>query len=56
MKPQIILPDVGAHNRDLERTRTRLLKGQSYRDLSTVCVIPLHPAARGFTRASCRRG
>jgi hypothetical protein len=48
MKPQIILPDVGAHNRDLERTRTRLLKGQSYRDLSTVCVIPLHPGREGI--------
>jgi hypothetical protein len=47
-KPQIILPDVGAHNRDLAASRTRLLKGQSYRDLSTVCVIPLHPGREGI--------
>ena len=47
-KPQIIMPDVGAHNRDLAATRTRLLKGQSYRDLSTVCVIPLHPGREGI--------
>ena len=48
MKPQIIMPDVGAHNRNLEASRTRLLKGQSYRDLSTVCVIPLHPGRDGI--------
>ena len=48
MKPQILMPDVGHHNRDLAATRTRLLKGQSYRDLSTVCVIPLHPKREGI--------
>ena len=48
MRPQIILPDIGAHNRDFAASRTRLLKGQSYRDLSTVCVIPLHPGRTGI--------
>lgn len=31
---------IGAHNADLERARGRLLRGNSYKDLSTVCVIP----------------
>jgi hypothetical protein len=39
-KPQILLPDVGAHNADLAKTRDRIVQGGSYRDLSTVCVIP----------------
>ena len=30
----------GKHNEHLEESRTRLIKGQSYRDLSTVCIIP----------------
>ena len=46
-KPQILLPDLGVHNRDLGAARSRLIKGQSYRDLSTVCVIPLHPKRDG---------
>ena len=40
MKPQILLPDVGVHHRDLAATRDRVIRGASYRDLSTVCVIP----------------
>ncbi|MBI4032758.1 hypothetical protein HY374_03570, partial [Candidatus Berkelbacteria bacterium] len=40
MKPQIILPDYGAHNADLNRSRDRLIRGSSYKDLSTICVIP----------------
>jgi hypothetical protein len=48
VKPQILMPDVGVHNRDLAAARTRLIKGQSYRDLSTVCVIPLHPGRQGI--------
>jgi len=49
MKPQIIMPEVGIHNADLESARTRLIQGDSYRDCSTVCIIPtrggrsLHP-------------
>ncbi len=39
-QPQIILPDVGAHNSDLGRSRERLLKGNTYKDLSTICLIP----------------
>src|SRR5688500_18029337 len=38
--PQIIMPDVGAHNRDLGRSRDRLMRGNTYKDLSTVCLIP----------------
>lgn len=38
---QIILGgDVGEHNRDLKATAERIKRGQGYRDLSTVCVIP----------------
>lgn len=39
--PAIILGDQqGAHNADLQRSVARLSKGKTYRDLSTVCVIP----------------
>lgn len=31
---------VGRNNTNLEVTRDRLIRGQSYRDLSTICVIP----------------
>lgn len=47
-KPQIITPEGGFHNRDLAASRDRLIRGQSYRDLSTVCVIPLHPKREGI--------
>jgi hypothetical protein len=30
----------GLNNADLERARGRLMRGNSYRDLSTVCIIP----------------
>jgi len=41
MKPQIIVDrDPGFHNKDLDKTRDRLIKGQSYRDLSTIAIIP----------------
>ena len=31
---------IGSHNADIERARGRLLRGNTYRDLSTVCIIP----------------
>jgi hypothetical protein len=41
MKPQIISSfDPGAHNADLKATDARLDKNASYKDLSTVIVIP----------------
>jgi hypothetical protein len=46
-KPKIITPEGGFHNRDLEQSRTRLLKGATYRDASTICVIP----TRGLVHA-----
>jgi hypothetical protein len=30
----------GIHNSDLERARGRLMRGSTYKDLSTVCLIP----------------
>ncbi|MEY4377599.1 MAG: hypothetical protein RJB26_2149 [Pseudomonadota bacterium] len=30
----------GYHNEDLERSRTRLMRGGSYRNQATVCIIP----------------
>lgn len=39
-QPQMILPDVGFHNADLEKSRERLVRGSTYRDLSTVCIVP----------------
>lgn len=39
-KPQIILPDVGVHNRQLQEARGRLKKSKTYQDLSTVIVCP----------------
>jgi hypothetical protein len=42
IKPQIIMDDYtgGYHNRDLEKSRERLLQAKTYKDLSTICVIP----------------
>ena len=42
VKPQIIMDDYrrGYHNRDLEKTRERLSQAKTYKDLSTICVIP----------------
>lgn len=31
---------IGRNNANLESTRERLIRGQSYKDLSTVCIIP----------------
>ena len=39
-KPQIIFPENGVHNAHLGKTIDRLIKGDTYRDLSTVCIIP----------------
>lgn len=40
-EPQIILGgDVGRHNSDFDGARTRLAKGGTYKDLSTVCIVP----------------
>ena len=30
----------GRHNADLEASRSRLIRGSTYKDLSTICVIP----------------
>ena len=40
MSVQIVTPEAGYHNSDLANSRNRLLRGQSYKDLSTICVIP----------------
>lgn len=39
-QPQIIMPGEGIHNTDLGSARDRLHKGKTYKDLSTVCIIP----------------
>ena len=39
-QPTIITPEGGFHNKDLKQARTRLLKGNTYKDVSTICVIP----------------
>jgi len=31
---------IGRHNQDLSKSRDRLIRGGSYKDLSTVCIIP----------------
>lgn len=41
VKPQIVIEDYqGHHNKDIEKSRDRLLKGNTYKDLSTICIIP----------------
>ena len=41
MKPQIIAAfDAGAHNADLQAADARLDKSGSYKDLSTVIIVP----------------
>lgn len=40
MTLQIITPEGGFHNQDLSKSQARLARGGSYRDLSTVCLIP----------------
>lgn len=39
-KPQIISPDAGLHNKNLDQSRTRLLRGATYKDVSTIMVVP----------------
>jgi hypothetical protein len=34
------MPDYGQHNADLEKSQLRLVKGATYRDLSTVVLVP----------------
>lgn len=41
IKPQIVIEDYqGHHNKDIEKSRDRLIKGSTYKDLSTVIVVP----------------
>lgn len=44
--PPIVLESSwqGQHNRDLPASRDRLLRGSSYRDCSTICVVPTRGA------------
>lgn len=47
-QPTIVVEDLkGRHNANLEASRSRLLRGNTYRDASTVCVVP----TRGFIHA-----
>lgn len=38
--PTIVVPEAGFHNKDLSVSQARLMKGNSYKDLSTLCVMP----------------
>src|SRR6478735_7667026 len=41
MKPQLVVQDfAGAHNKDLGATRTRLIRGASWKKQRIVCVVP----------------
>lgn len=41
MKPQIVIENYqGAHNANLPQSLDRLEKGRTYKDLSTVCIVP----------------
>lgn len=41
MTPQLVIEDYGGrHNSDLEKSTDRLIKGNTYKDLSTICIIP----------------
>ena len=41
IKPQIIIEDYqGHHNKDIEKSRDRLIKGSTYKDLSTIIIVP----------------
>lgn len=40
LKPQLIGIEQGVHNRDLDKTRTRLIKGGSWKRQNVVMVIP----------------
>ena len=41
IKPQIIVEDYqGHHNKDIEKSRDRLIQGSTYKDLSTIIIVP----------------
>lgn len=40
MKPQIVSDLSGIHNQDLEKTRARLIKGQSWKKQRTIVILP----------------
>lgn len=41
IKPQIVIEDYqGHHNKDIEKSRDRLIQGSTYKDLSTIIVVP----------------
>lgn len=41
IKPQIVVEDYqGHHNKDIEKSRDRLIQGSTYKDLSTIIVVP----------------
>lgn len=41
LKPQIVVEDYqGYHNKDIEKARDRLIRGNTYKDLSTIIIIP----------------
>lgn len=40
MVPQIAMPEIGQHNKDLEKSINRLKKSNSYKDLSTIIICP----------------
>lgn len=48
-KPQIIIDSDlgGVHNKDIKKTQDRLKKSQSYKDLSTIIVIPTRSHIHG---------
>jgi glycosyltransferase involved in cell wall biosynthesis len=41
IKPQIVIENYeGHHNKDIEKSRDRLIQGNTYKDLSTIIVVP----------------
>ena len=40
MKPQLVTDLSGLHNQDLEKTRTRILKGGSWKKQRVVVILP----------------
>ena len=41
IKPQIVIEDYqGHHNKDIEKSRDRLIQGNTYKDLSTIIIVP----------------
>lgn len=43
MKPEIVIPDYGKHNEDLEKTAVRLKEGSSWKKLDTIMLFPSGP-------------